>query len=128
MSRNPIKSVLAVAALATVAAALEAARPAEGKGSADPQRPPAAASPEFIATMKQLAAAKPGITKASQSLLAARYNLSGRTDPVARMSGGKPLPVGPTARLASGATWDQLAALSSLTHRSRTRWSRTAAA
>ena len=38
------------------------------------------------------------------------YDLSGRTDPVVTMSGGrKKIPVGPTARLKDGVTWEQLA-------------------
>ncbi|MFY9345193.1 MAG: cytochrome B6, partial [Planctomycetota bacterium] len=40
-----------------------------------------------------------------------RFDLSGRTDANARMSGGKPLPVGPTARLPEGITWAALAAM-----------------
>jgi cytochrome c peroxidase len=47
--------------------------------------------------------------KAARDLLAKRYDLSGRTDPSARMSGGKLIPVGPTARLAGGSTWISLA-------------------
>ncbi len=45
--------------------------------------------------------------KAHADLLAARYNLDIKTDPSAKMSGGKALPVGPTAKLV-GVTWEQL--------------------
>lgn len=42
-----------------------------------------------------------------------RYDLSGRTDPGVTMSGGrKRIPVGPTARLGSGVTWETLANMS----------------
>jgi cytochrome c peroxidase len=42
-----------------------------------------------------------------------RYDLSGRTDPNVTMSGGrKRIPVGPTARLKSGVTWEMLGSLS----------------
>ncbi len=42
-----------------------------------------------------------------------RFDLSGKTHPTIRMSGGrKPIPVGPTARLAPGMTWETLGALS----------------
>lgn len=45
--------------------------------------------------------------------LRARYDLSGRTDPNVTMSGGrKRIPVGPTARLKQGVTWDMLGTLS----------------
>ena len=44
--------------------------------------------------------------------LESRYNLEPKLDPVVTMSRGKPLPVGPTARLPAGMTWEALAALS----------------
>ncbi len=43
-----------------------------------------------------------------QAMLEDPYDLTKRTDPVVTMSGGKPLPVGPTAKL-KGVTWEQLA-------------------
>jgi len=51
---------------------------------------------------------KPDVISKHMALLNERYDLSGRTDPDARMSGGKPLPIGPTAKLRSGLTWDSL--------------------
>jgi cytochrome c peroxidase len=45
-------------------------------------------------------------------LLESRYNLAPKLDPDARMSRGKPLAVGPTARLADGLTWEALAKMS----------------
>jgi len=45
--------------------------------------------------------------EAHAKLLRERYNLEVKTDPSVRMSGGKPVPVGPTARL-SGISWEQL--------------------
>ena len=46
--------------------------------------------------------------KEHQAMLEDRYDLAKRTDPAVTMSGGKPLPVGPTAKL-KGVTWEQLA-------------------
>lgn len=60
--------------------------------------------------MKADVAEKPGGTAAQRRLLERRYDLAVKVDPSARMSRGKPLPVGPTARL-SGITWEQLAAM-----------------
>jgi cytochrome c peroxidase len=57
-------------------------------------------------------AEKPAVTAAQRALLDSRYDLTPRLDPKETMSRGKPLPVGPTARLASGVTWERLAALS----------------
>ena len=51
---------------------------------------------------------KPALMKRHMKLLNKRYDLSGRTDGTATMSGGKPLPVGPTARLMKGISFDVL--------------------
>lgn len=53
-------------------------------------------------------AAKPQITAAQRKLLNSRYDLTAKPDAEAKMTRGKPLPVGPTARLPDGLTWDQL--------------------
>jgi len=75
--------------------------------------PPASASLEFVQQMRRMEAARAGIIKKTSDLLAARYDLSGRTDPAVGMSGGrKAIPVGPAARLSAGVNWDALAALS----------------
>ena len=47
-------------------------------------------------------AEKPAVTAAQRRLLESRYDLTPRLDPREKMSRGKPLAVGPTARLASG--------------------------
>jgi cytochrome c peroxidase len=62
-------------------------------------------------TMKADVADKPKVTATQRQLLERRYNLTPRLDPEAKMSRGKPLPVGPTARLAAGASWQSLAAM-----------------
>ncbi|RYD30819.1 MAG: cytochrome B6, partial [Verrucomicrobiaceae bacterium] len=54
-------------------------------------------------------AAKPAVMEAQRKLLESRYNLTPKLDPEAKMSRGKPLAVGPTARLAEGLTWEALA-------------------
>jgi cytochrome c peroxidase/peptidoglycan hydrolase-like protein with peptidoglycan-binding domain len=53
--------------------------------------------------------AKAGVMAAQQQLLERRYDLTPRADAEYRMSRGKPLPVGPTARLTPGQTWESLA-------------------
>jgi cytochrome c peroxidase len=64
-------------------------------------------SPDDI--VKADMAAKPGVMAAQQKLLESRYNLQPKLDPEAKMSRGKPLAVGPTARLRDGQDWDKLA-------------------
>lgn len=55
--------------------------------------------------------AKPKVMAQQRKLLEARYDLTPKLDPKAKMTRGKPLCVGPTARLRSGLTWEKLAAL-----------------
>jgi cytochrome c peroxidase len=66
----------------------------------------------FEETMKADVADKAKVMAAQRKLLETRYDLTPRPDPSAKMSRGKPLPVGPTARLASGVSWEALAKLS----------------
>jgi cytochrome c peroxidase len=54
---------------------------------------------------------RPRVMAAHRRLLESRYVLTPRTEPGAAMSRGKPLPVGPTARLAAGLDWDALGAM-----------------
>ena len=62
-------------------------------------------------TFDQIKAARMAVkaarARAHADLLSSRYVLDARTDPAVKMSGGKPIPVGPTAKLA-GVTWEQL--------------------
>jgi hypothetical protein len=55
---------------------------------------------------------KAGVMATQRRLLESRYNLEPKLDPVVTMSRGKPLPVGPTAKLPAAVTWEALAALS----------------
>jgi cytochrome c peroxidase len=91
-------------------------QPKEGKNSGfdfvrDPLNSDAPmTSPDEL--MRHAIAAKPGVMTAQQQLLAQRYVLEPRLDSAVKMSRGKSVPVGPTARLQGGLTWDRLAALS----------------
>lgn len=73
-------------------------------------------APEPFTTLQEImekeSAARPEVMAAHRKLLNERYNLEPKLDPEAKMSRGKPLPVGPTARLPEGVTWEALAELS----------------
>jgi cytochrome c peroxidase len=56
-------------------------------------------------------AAKAKVMADQRRVLEARYNLTPRSDPAVKMSRGKPVPLGPTARLASGVDWESLAGM-----------------
>lgn len=66
----------------------------------------------FDETMAADVRDKPRVMEAQRRLLETRYNLTPRLDTEARMSRGKPLPVGPTARLAAGSSWERLGSMS----------------
>ncbi|HEU5408513.1 MAG TPA: hypothetical protein VFU48_12145, partial [Nitrospira sp.] len=62
--------------------------------------------------MKKDIAGKTKVMETQRKLLERRYHLKPKLDPEAKMSRGKPLPIGPTARLPEGMTWERLAGLS----------------
>jgi cytochrome c peroxidase len=63
----------------------------------------------FDEIMKADVAAKSKVMDTQRKLLETRYDVTPRLDPAVKMTRGKPLAVGPTARLASGTTWEALA-------------------
>jgi cytochrome c peroxidase len=65
----------------------------------------------FEEVMKMESEAKPKVMQAQKELLESRYNLAPQLDREVTMSRGKPLPVGPTAKLKSGMNWDKLASM-----------------
>jgi len=66
----------------------------------------------FDEIMKADVAGKPAVMAEQRALLESRYNLTPKTDPKITMSRGKPQPLGPTARLPEGMTWEKLGAMS----------------
>jgi len=65
----------------------------------------------FAVVLKRDKEAKARVMAEHQKLLEARYDLSKRVDNNVKMTRGKPIPVGPTARL-QGVTWEQLGKMS----------------
>jgi cytochrome c peroxidase len=66
----------------------------------------------FEEIRKNESAAKPKVMEAQRKLLESRFTLQPKLDPEAKMSRGKPLPVGPVAKLSQGMTWDKIGAMS----------------
>ena len=87
---------------------------------ADAQKPPEQKPSSFTPVIEEpfpvvLArdkAAKSRVMAAHQSLLDERYDLRRRVDESVRMTRGKPIPVGPTAKLKAGVTWQRLGSMS----------------
>jgi cytochrome c peroxidase len=67
----------------------------------------------FQAVMAKDKADKAAVMARQTKLLQERYDLTARPDASIKMSRGKPIPVGPTAKLPQGMTWDRLALMSS---------------
>lgn len=63
----------------------------------------------FAATMAADLKAKADIMQKQRELLESRYILEPKHDPNLKMTRGKPIPIGPTARLAKGVSWAHLA-------------------
>ena len=123
-------AALTAACALTVATALalaadEGGPPGKSGGKDQPQNRTAPGGPDVL-KQEPTNASEPRLTaggkplpdraevhKKQQQYLAERFDLSGKTDPKVMMSGGrKPVPVGPTPRLAQGVTWDQLGKMS----------------
>jgi cytochrome c peroxidase len=66
----------------------------------------------FAQMMATYKADKESVMARQRRLLEERYDLTPRPDAKLTMSRGKPIPVGPTAKLPEGITWDQLGAMS----------------
>lgn len=66
----------------------------------------------FEEVMKKESDAKSAVMESQRKLLESRYELTPKTDPKLTMSRGKLIPIGPTAKLRNGMTWEQLADLS----------------
>lgn len=69
-------------------------------------------SEPFSATMEKDISNKPRVMKEHMDYLNSRYDLSKRVANDVTMSSGKPLPVGPTAKLPSGFTFKKIAKMS----------------
>ena len=81
-----------------------------------PQEPATSFSPvveePFEVVMRRDKANKARVMAAAMRLLEARFDLTRRVDQSVKMTRGKPIPVGPTARLKGGVTWEQLGRMS----------------
>jgi cytochrome c peroxidase len=83
----------------------------KGATSYDQIAPALLGKESFEEMMTRDKAGKAAIVARQKELLEKRYNLASKPDPNAKMSRGKPLQVGPAAKLPDGTTWEQLAAM-----------------
>src|SRR5262245_52268336 len=103
-------AVTAVALLGRPAGgADEKESPARGKTSYDQVSPALVGQVSFTEMMEKDKAAKQGIVDRQMALLKERYDLTPHPHDTVKMTRGKPIPVGPTARLPEGRTFEKLA-------------------
>ena len=94
------------------------AQPADGPGqppapsSYDQIQPVLQGKETFQDRMAKDKADKAAVEARQRELLESRYDLTPRPDEKVKMTRGKPIQVGPVARLPQGMTWDSLAAMS----------------
>lgn len=83
-----------------------------GKTSYDQIAPVLVGKESFEAMMAKDKAGKAEVIARHKALLEERYDLTRKVSKKTKMTRGKPVPIGPTARLPAGVTWQQLAQMS----------------
>jgi cytochrome c peroxidase len=84
-----------------------------GKTSYDQVSPALVGQVSFAEMLAKDKEAKAGIVARQKALLEERYDLAARPHDTIKMTRGKPIPVGPTAKLSDGITLEKLAEMSS---------------
>jgi len=111
-----MKLLVVLAGVLALTASLLVSTNAGAQERAKPKEPPSSFMPvveePFDVVMKRDKAAKSRVMAAAMRRLEERYDLTRRVDPAVKMTRGKPIPVGPTARLKTGVTWEQLGRMS----------------
>jgi len=87
-------------------------KPAVGKTSYDQVSPALTGQVSFADMMAKDKEAKAGIVARQKALLEERYDLTAKSHDTIKMTRGKPIPVGPTAKLSDGMTFEKLAGMS----------------
>ncbi|HEY3039485.1 MAG TPA: hypothetical protein VGJ66_12160 [Pyrinomonadaceae bacterium] len=118
-----IALTLAVTASLLVAGSVGAQNRPRPSQNPRPQEPPSSFMPvveePFEVVRARDKANKASVMTAARRRLEERYDLTPHADPNVKMTRGKPIPVGPTARLKKGVTWEQLGRMSPDEIRSR---------
>jgi cytochrome c peroxidase len=110
--RRPWAAIVVAAGLVVVGAGA-GARAMQARGTAEP--PPSSYMPvkeeAFPTVLNRMRAAKAGVERRQQELLAARYDLGDRPVAGVTMSRGKAVQGGVRVKLPTGVTWDTLATM-----------------
>ena len=106
-----IRTLLVIAIMLTITAAIVVTSSSRAQQQKPSSFTPVIEEP-FDVVRARDKAAKSRVMAAAQKLLEERYDLRRRVDDSVRMTRGKPIPFGPTAKLKSGVTWEQLGRMS----------------
>src|SRR5262245_2553711 len=98
--------------LARTGSSQQGDKPAVGKTSYDQVSPALTGQISFAEMMAKDKEAKAGIVAKHMALLKERYNLDPHPHESVKMTRSKPIPVGPTAKLGEGMTFEKLAGMS----------------
>jgi cytochrome c peroxidase len=113
--RIQIKMLVALAFIAASAAAMLISPSTHAQDNSKKAEPQSSFTPvveePFAVVLKRDKANKARVMAEHQKLLESRYDLSRHVDPSVTMTRGKPISVGPTARL-KGVSWEQLGRMS----------------
>src|ERR671914_460703 len=112
MAHKRLKTFLVASFIAASIASVAAQGPQQRQGrqqKRDSSFSPVVITEPFAATMARMKRAEAEVVRRQMQLLNERYDLSKRVDNNVKMTRGKPVPVGPATKLASGVTWERLA-------------------
>jgi len=107
-----IKLTLLVCLAAALLFSVSAQEPQKEPEKKDSSFAPVVLKEPFAATLARMKGAKAAVMQRQMALLNERYDLSRRVSNELKMARGKPVPVGPAARLTGGLTWEKLGAMS----------------
>jgi len=115
-ARIKLLAMIAVT-LALAASLLVATKVGAQDGSRPAQNPPPSSFTPVVEEPFEVVRARDKANKSrvmaeAMRRLEERYDLTRRVEPEVKMTRGKPIPVGPTARLKGGVTWEQLGRMS----------------
>jgi cytochrome c peroxidase len=100
---------LALPSLTQQPGSQEAPKRDVGKTSYDQIAPVILGQETFAARVAKDKAGKAAVMARQKALLEERYDLKRPADPTVKMTRGKPITIGPTAKLPKGMTWEELA-------------------
>jgi cytochrome c peroxidase len=114
LAASTVLLCLVVPSLTRSQAKNEADQPKDATASSYDQVAPVLLGKESFQSMRARdKAEKPAVMDRQNKLLGERYQLTSRPDSKLTMSRGKPIQIGPAAKLPEGMTWERLAAMSS---------------